>query len=179
VAVGRESIPLADVEIRLACEADLPEIETLARAIWPASYAGVISDEQIAYMLDWMYSQTQLTADFAAGIRFDLLEIHGEAAGFVSYGPVVAGETVKLHKLYLMPGTRGQGLGSKLLQHAEAVCFAAQAAAMELRVNRGNTSAVRAYLRNGWLLDREDCNDIGRGFVMDDFVFVKKLKDCN
>ncbi len=175
MAVARESIPPADVEIRPAREADLPEIEMLARAIWPVVYAGVISDEQIAYMLDWMYSQAALAEQFASGVRFDLLEIYGEAAGFVSYGPVVAGETIKLHKLYLMPGCHGQRLGSKLLQRAEAECFAGEAAGMELRVNRSNASAIRAYRRNGWVLDREDCHDIGRGFVMDDFIFIKSL----
>ncbi len=175
MAVDAAFIPPADVEIRPASEADLLQIEELARAIWPVSYAGVISDEQIAYMLDWMYSQDALGEQFAAGVRFDLLLLHGEAVGFVAYGPIGAGEVVKLNKLYLMPGCHGAGLGSKLLQRAEAVCFAERAAGMELRVNRKNASAIRAYRRNGWRLDREDCHDIGRGFVMDDFIFIKSL----
>ncbi|MBT7171082.1 MAG: GNAT family N-acetyltransferase, partial [Phycisphaerales bacterium] len=134
-----------EVEVHPATEADLPQVEELARAIWPVSYAGVISGEQITYMLDWMYSQDTLEAEFVQGVRFDLLRIDGESVGFVSYGPIEAGEIVKLHKLYVMPGCHGQGLGSLLLRHAEAVCYSESAAAMELNVNRKNVRAIRAY----------------------------------
>ncbi|MEY3062820.1 MAG: hypothetical protein RI994_2072, partial [Pseudomonadota bacterium] len=44
------------MHIRLAQLDELPILENLARQIWPATYADIISQEQIDFMLNWMYS---------------------------------------------------------------------------------------------------------------------------
>jgi ribosomal protein S18 acetylase RimI-like enzyme len=46
---------------------------------------------------------------------------------------------------------------------------------IRLRVNRGNHLAIRAYQRAGFEITEELCNDIGGGFVMDDYVMVRML----
>jgi RimJ/RimL family protein N-acetyltransferase len=46
---------------------------------------------------------------------------------------------------------------------------------IELRVNRGNSRAVRAYERAGFRVAESVCQDIGAGFVMDDFVMRRPV----
>ena len=46
--------------------------------------------------------------------------------------------------------------------------------AVELNVNRFN-SAVKVYEKLGFEIIREEKNEIGHGFIMDDYVFRKQL----
>ena len=49
----------------------LPEIARLADIIWRSYYPGIISGQQIDYMLDWMYSLNTLETELSHGIRYD------------------------------------------------------------------------------------------------------------
>jgi hypothetical protein len=40
-------------------------------------------------------------------------------------------------------------------------------------VNKGNEKAIRSYERNGFVKVRSQVADIGKGFVMDDYVMEK------
>jgi hypothetical protein len=42
-------------------------------------------------------------------------------------------------------------------------------------VNKNNASAIDAYLRNGFAVTEAARFDIGRGFIMDDYVMSKAL----
>ena len=44
-----------------------------------------------------------------------------------------------------------------------------------LGVNKRNAKAIQAYRRNGFTVREEFVLDIGNGFVMDDYLFEKKL----
>ena len=48
-------------------------------------------------------------------------------------------------------------------------------APVQLRVNRHNLRAQRAYQRAGFLHSHDLCQDIGNGFVMDDHVLILRL----
>jgi GNAT superfamily N-acetyltransferase len=75
-------------EIIRATEAGLPAISELAGVIWRACYPGIITSEQIDYMLARMYSLDVLRDEIRSqGIRYDRLLLDGELAGFASYGP--------------------------------------------------------------------------------------------
>ncbi len=78
-------------EIVRATEADLPAIAELARVVWRTCYPGIITHEQIDYMLAQMYALDVLRDEIRSQrIRYDLLFVDGKPAGFASYGPVAA-----------------------------------------------------------------------------------------
>jgi hypothetical protein len=59
-------------QILPATEADLPAIATLAGVIWRAHYPGIISSEQIEYMLAKMYSLGTLREEISLrAIRYE------------------------------------------------------------------------------------------------------------
>ena len=58
---------------------------------------------------------------------------------------------------------------------ATASAKAAGASTMWLRVNKHNLRAQKAYKAAGFANVRSVCTDIGGGFVMDDFVFARRL----
>jgi GNAT superfamily N-acetyltransferase len=162
-------------EIVRATEADLPTISELAGIIWRACYPGIITHEQIDYMLARMYSLDVLRDEIRSqGIRYDLLLVDGKPAGFASYGPTSESGVIKLHKLYLLAEMHGRGLGSRLLQHVEQEVRAGAGRRLILSVNKRNARAIAAYKRNGFVVVESVVTDIGGGFVMDDYIMAKE-----
>jgi GNAT superfamily N-acetyltransferase len=172
--VNAETSP--PLQIVPAKEEHLPAISELAGVIWRACYPGIITMEQIDYMLARMYSPDVLRDEIhSQGIRYDLLLMDGSPSGFASYGPTSESGVMKLHKLYLLPEMHGRGLGSLLLQHVEREVRAGARRRLILAVNKRNARAITAYKRNGFVVAESVVTDIGNGFVMDDYVMAKDL----
>jgi GNAT superfamily N-acetyltransferase len=161
--------------ISSATPADLPTIEQLARIIWPPTFGDILSPEQIAYMLEMMYSQEALREQIEERDHQFLLLREGETArGYVSYQLDYRPDTTKIHKLYLLPQTQGKGYGRVLI---EAVADRARAAGQQrlrLDVNYQNP-AVGFYQHLGFVIVERVDTEIGRGYLMEDFVLERKL----
>lgn len=164
-----------DIRILPAAEADLPAISTLAGIIWRAHYPGIITHEQIDYMLAWMYDPQVMARELRAGVRYEKLLVDGTLSGFAAWAPATAAGECKLHKLYVLPALHGQGIGSQLLGHVLVAARKAGFHAISLQVNKRNEKAIAAYTRNGFVIQESIRDDIGRGFVMDDFVMARPL----
>ena len=160
-------------EIKPARIEDLPKIAELAGKIWRASYPGMISPEQIEFMLEWMYNLKALRTELESGVCFDQLFVGDTLIGFASYGPE-AGE-MKLHKLYIDPDRQRHGYGSQLLAHVEQRSAELGFRTLVLGVNKRNTRAISAYEKNGFRIRASVVNEIGNGFVMDDYIMEKVL----
>ena len=167
---------MSEAQIKPARVEHLPALRDLAAVIWHAHYPGIVSREQIDYMLARMYSlETMWNEIESQAIRYDQLLLDGALIGFASYGPTGDPKIWKLHKLYLLPDQHGRGLGSELLHHCETQAHALGAQRLSLNVNKRNARAIAAYQRNGYAVSESVCLDIGNGFVMDDFVMFKAL----
>ena len=159
-----------------AVEADLPALAELAGRIWRQHYPGIISPEQIEYMLRKMYSLEVLRNEISfQGIHFYRLIDQGRFVGFASIGPAHAAGAFKVHKLYLLPEVHGRGLGSRLLNHCESEARRLGATRLILAVNKQNSKAIAAYQRNGFQIAESVTTNIGEGFVMDDYIMTKDL----
>lgn len=165
-------------QILTASETDLPAIASLAGVIWHAHYPGIISTEQIDYMLADMYSLETLREEIRLrAIRYERLLVGEEFAGFASHGPTEQPKLFKLHKIYLHPAWHGRGLGSLLLRHCEREACKLGADRLVLTVNKRNSKAIAAYQRNGFSITDSVVVNIGGGFVMDDYVMAKGLNE--
>jgi GNAT superfamily N-acetyltransferase len=158
--------------LRVAGPDDIPVIRQLAQDIWWHCYRGMIPDEQIAFMLDWMYATEVIHESLHTGTHWVIPELAGRPVGFISWSLRPDTRTVHLHKLYLHHAHHGRGLGQFLLAHVRDSARAVGADRVELRVNRRNLPAIRAYQRAGFVQVRDLCEDIGNGFVMDDHVLM-------
>lgn len=154
----------------------LAGIAALAAIIWRAHYPGIISREQIEYMLARMYDVEVMRRELSNGIAYDRLLLSGQLRGFASYGPNAAPGELKLHKLYVHPDCQRQGLGTLLLKHTEGVARHGGFKTIVLAVNKKNAGAVSAYRKHGFTIRDSVVVDIGGGFVMDDYVMEKPLR---
>ena len=64
----------------------------------------------------------------------------------------------------------GRGLAGKMFAFVAESARAEGLSAVYLNVNRGNTGVIRVYEHLGFQIVREEKNDIGGGFFMDDYV---------
>jgi ribosomal protein S18 acetylase RimI-like enzyme len=155
------------VAFRRADVKDIPLLRRLADEIWHAHYPGIISIEQIDYMLGRMYAPETIEREMGEGTVWELILLNDQAVGYLSYGP--AGPVLKLHKLYVHTGHHGQGLGRAALARVRTAAQAAGASCVRLFVNKRNLKAVRAYEHAGFRVAESVVTDFGSGFVMDDY----------
>lgn len=80
-----------------------------------------------------------------------------------------------ISKIYVTKAGRGGGFGRKLLDFAEDVCRERQIPALWLTVNKNNTGSVAWYTRMGFKNAGAIVQDIGAGFVMDDYRMEKTI----
>lgn len=164
------------IEIRKLAPVEMNIVHELAHEIWPESYKDIISTEQINYMLDWMYDVNTLTEQALTGHLFYLISEYGQRKGFIALEPNYPVEnTLRVHKLYVLPESQGKGFGRKLLNQAIDVCFDLDMYTLNLNVNKAN-KAVDVYKHIGFEVVREEVLKIGKGFEMDDFVMELKIR---
>ncbi|MDB6075979.1 MAG: Ribosomal protein acetylase RimI [Verrucomicrobiaceae bacterium] len=163
------------VRFEIIGEEGLPVVRELAQAIWPRVYPGIISEAQIAYMLELRYDLAALRGDLNKGVRFALIKSGDDAIGFTAFEPRLAAEEAFLHKLYLLPEFAGKGVGAESLKWVTEQARSLSLRRLRLFVNKHNTSAIRAYQRAGFGFEKDVITEIGGGFVMDDYVMVKTL----
>lgn len=163
-------------QITEATAEDAEAIRDLATRIWNLHYPGIISQEQIDYMLGWMYAPEKIREEIGSGEIVYLKVFAGACwTGFAAFDRPRPGERVFIHKIYIHPDSQRRGLGSLTFREIEERSRRAGARSLALRVNRENHQAVAAYRKNGFEVEEELRSDIGGGFVMDDYVMGKAL----
>jgi ribosomal protein S18 acetylase RimI-like enzyme len=162
------------MKIRIATKLDIPVISELAEKTWWPSYSQIISDEQISFMLQDMYSAESLLEQMNAGIEFLIVERENMALGFAAYSLVdTQNHVFKLHKLYVLPSEQGLGTGKKLIDEVSSSAKLKGGKILELNVNRGNP-AQHFYKKTGFeIYQTLDINY--HHFVLNDYVMRKEL----
>jgi GNAT superfamily N-acetyltransferase len=160
--------------IRKATDSDIQAINELAEKIWWPSYRNIISDEQISFMLNDMYSSESLREQMNSGIEFLLVERDKLPLAFAGFSETdTKNQVFKLHKLYVLPTEQGQGTGRKLIEHVSSLAKAKGGKILELNVNRGNP-AHHFYRKIGF--DIYQTVDISyHHFILNDYIMRKDL----
>ncbi|MNK15890.1 Protease synthase and sporulation negative regulatory protein PAI 1 [compost metagenome] len=163
------------MEIRKADLGDYKIINDLAIKTWYDTYSSILSQEQLEYMLNTMYSLEAITEQIAIkGHHFFLLSEGEKYFGFASYELNYTSGTTKLHKLYVLPETQGRGAGRLLISKIENAAKNNGNDKIVLNVNRYN-NAANFYLKNGFTKAGEEDINIGNGYLMEDFIMEKGL----
>ena len=159
----------------VATHSQLEIIQDLAKAIWPDAYGAILSQEQLEYMMEMMYSLDSLENQLKNNIVFLLAKEENDFIGFASYELNFQNSNkTKIHKLYVLPTIQGKGVGKNLILHIQEIAKKNSNAALILNVNKYN-KAKDFYLHNQFEIADSLVVDIGNGYVMDDFVMVKKI----
>ena len=155
---------------------DVERLAALAREIWYAHYPQIITIAQIEYMLCQRYAHDLVREELRReGLWWSKLMVGGEMAGFASYFLTGAAGEMKIDKLYVHPRHQRRGYGGQFIEHIGRVARQHGCDRLTLAVNKGNRSAIGAYLKHGFSIAESVVKDIGGGFVMDDYIMKKPL----
>lgn len=165
--------------IREISQNEVEIIRSLAYKIWPITFKEILSQEQIAYMLNWMYSVEKLEQQMNAGHQFFVFELENEQVGFLGIEKNYQGmKSLRIHKIYVLPEIHGKGIGKKLIDFAEELAVKNNCSILNLNVNRYN-NAVDFYRHIGFSIIKTEDIDIGNGYLMEDYVMEKDVKTAD
>lgn len=153
--------------------ADLDDINTigfLAQQVWPSTYGEIVTTEQLQYMLNLFYSPASLRRQMLdEHHQFLLVEQGEEPIGFASWSATKEKDIFKLHKLYVLPGQQGKGLGRSMIQFIFSDIRPEGGKKLRLNVNRYN-SAKQFYEKLGFAVIGEEDIPIGDNYFMNDYI---------
>lgn len=155
-----------------ATEKDIVLIQELARRSWQNAYAEILSNEQMEYMLGTMYSQEEISKHMQnPNYHYYLIvdEANASFQGFMGYENSYEENTTKLHRIYLVPESKGKGFGKKALEFLNQKTLESGDCRIILNVNKYNT-AKKFYESQGYSVYDEGVFDIGNNFFMDDYL---------
>lgn len=152
-------------------------VREIAQITWPVTFGEILSEKQIEYMLQMMYSTDILENQIEAGHEFYLYSEDKTPLAFLGIeANYKAIPQLKIHKLYVLPGQQGKGIGEQFIRFAEKRALELEQESLILNVNRYN-KATRFYEKLGFKNIKSEDIEIGNGYLMEDFVMEKILKN--
>lgn len=160
---------------------DVPLIRSLADGVWQATYADILSAEQIDYMFEMMYSQDSLTEQMRdKHHHFIIVMLDAVPCAYISIEPLGSGR-YNFQKIYARREVQGMGVGRYMIEQGiewvrrqEAMMGRNGKIEIELFVNRRN-KAVDFYRHMGFeIVDTRD-HAIGNDFYMNDYIMQRNV----
>ncbi len=152
------------------------EVARLADRIWREYYPAIIGQAQVDYMLEKFQNPQQIWQDISdKGFEYSIIACGGEAAGYLAIKINKPEKTMFLSKIYIDRKFRQLSLGRQTINLLIKRCRESKLHSIWLTVNKYNSQSIVAYEKIGFVKTESVVNDIGGGYVMDDFVMYLKL----
>ncbi len=163
------------VAVRVSKLRHIRALQKLTRTIWRQHFPGIISVEQVEYMLHRFYGFWSLFKKRWKGENFYLIRAGRRHVGYFSYTTEHDSPQAQLNKFFLLKEFRGKGIAHAAFQHIIRRCEKAGCKSIWLAINRRNNDSITAWERLGFKVVREEAFDIGNKFVMDDYIMERRL----
>ncbi len=148
-------------------------VANLANTIWTEHYTPIIGLGQVNYMLDKFQSEKAIQEQLEKGVAYYLMQFQDAFVGYFSFS--IREDVLFLSKLYVLKSARGNGIARAALSFIELKAKKLQLAKITLTVNKYNSNSIAAYVKMGFINADSIVQDIGNGYVMDDYVLEKNL----
>jgi len=158
---------------RVSNKDQINAIENLAYDIWYQHYTPIIGKHQVAYMLEQFQSVEAMTEQIKNGFLYFLILDDNVPVGYMSVE--LHSETLFLSKFYVIEAERGKGYGRTMIAFLEALAKEKSLNKISLTVNKYNTGSIKMYEKVGFVISGTVVQDIGEGFIMDDYQMEKRL----
>lgn len=140
---------------------ELDLLKSISKEIWFDTYKHILSVDQITYMLDKFFNAYEITK-----LNYYFI-VDEEVVGFFAYSE---SNYIELSKLYIKKQHQNKGYAKTVINHLKS-----KLKPIRLTVNKYNQS-LHFYLNQGFKIIDEVIIDIGRNYVMDDYVLLYENK---
>ena len=166
------------VHFRQATDAnDFIQIARLADTIWREHYTPIIGKAQVDYMLKRFQSGEAIARQVGEAVHYFLILKSGTPTGYLAIEK--RGRELFLSKIYLLREYRGLGMGKAAMDFISKKAHELGCDRIALTVNKNNDRSIKAYSKMGFENKGALVTDIGSGFVMDDYLMVRTLKNTS
>ena len=152
---------------------DIETVAQLADTIWREHYIPIVGKPQIDYMLDKFQSAQAISNQIQNGYEYYMMLYKDQPVGYLAF--VKEEEALFLSKIYVLKNFRGKKIGKKAMDFIEEKAREYHKSKVRLTVNINNVNSIEAYTKLGFRNAGPLVTDIGEGFIMDDYEFVKEL----
>lgn len=150
-----------DIIIRKMLEADIPDVQYVAKKSWNATYQGIIPEDVQNSFLKVAYSDEMLKK------RLDQIifvaEHDEKIIGFINLKETEQPNTYDLSAIYLLPDYQGKRIGSRLIAHSIEPIKNFEKIFLE--VEKDNINAVNFYKKLGFKIV-DEYNDDFDGHIL-------------
>jgi len=154
----------------------IDSVAALAHEIWNQHYVDIVGQPQVDYMLGKFQSARAIAEQIAAGYHYYIVMDRGRKAGYFALLPRPEDSSAQLSKIYVKRELRRRGLGKAIMAFVDHYCASESIRELWLTVNRHNTGSIAFYEHMGFANTGPLVQDIGSGFVMDDYRMVKIIE---
>ncbi len=148
-------------------------IEQLASTIWHEHYTSIIGVAQVEYMIHKFQTATAIEAQVKQGYYYYLVYYNDIPAGYLSFKK--EDDALFLSKIYIQKEYRGIDLGKTAMEFITQQAYKLNCTKITLTVNINNSKSIKAYKNMGFVNTGSIVQDIGNGFVMDDYTMEKTI----
>lgn len=153
--------------VKAETDDQLRRIASVADEIWHEYFPGIITPEQVDFMVKKFCSFEAEKENIKEGYEYYFIKRNGEDIGYTAIKP--DGDRLFLSKLYLKKPERGKKYARRVTEMLKELSRERGLRAIWLTVNKHNDSTIAAYKAMGYKTIGEGVTDIGGGFVMDDY----------
>ena len=167
----------ADIEFEYASSNEWLVIHTIANKTWPIVYGKMISNEQLMYMLELIYSESAIKTQMEVMKHEYILGLQEKKPfGFTSIQQhFKEPNQLIIHKLYVLPEYQGNGLGKAFLDYTTELAIKTNHDILCLKAFHKNARAIAFYQNMGFSINGEEKTDIGKGYEILDYIMTKKV----
>lgn len=152
--------PSSDEEIKIMSD--------MATEILLDYYTPILGSKQNEYMVKKFQSVEAVKGHLEHGYTYYFVKDNDKNLGFFAYYPKE--HCLYLSKFYLYKENRGKGYAGHIIAFLQSEAKEMGFDSIELNVNKNNET-TGIYEKLGFKRIRSEVIDIGKGFVMDDYVY--------
>lgn len=165
---------------KAVAQEDLANIHKLASKIWREYYVDILIEEQIEYMVKNFQSVEAIDKQIKQGYEYFKILNSNELVGYFAIAykdddkldkidKKTKGREMFLSKLYIVKSHRHKGIGKLVVEHLKNTAHLRRISKIWLAVNKNNLDSINAYKKIGFNVYRESCEEIGYGYLLDDY----------
>lgn len=162
------------IEINSDDQPAVAELSNLASSILREYYDPLLGPEQNTYMIDKFQSVPGILGHMKKGAVYIVLRVEDQddPIGFFAYE--IHEDALYLSKFYFTNKSRSRGFSRPVIRELDHIARSHQLPVCRLNVNKYNPS-IKVYERLGFKIVKSEVNDIGHGYVMDDYVMERVI----
>lgn len=146
----------------------IKQVAALARQIWTEHFTPIIGSAQVEYMLCEIQSEAAIADQIRnKGYHYYLLDTDSQIVGYC--GIAFNDDALFLSKLYILKAFRGKGIARKAIDFLKSIARKKKLDKITLTCNKYNAGPITAYEKLGFVNTGPIVQDIGQGFIMDDY----------